>query len=54
MSTPLSELLVGIPLTVGDRPKEFVKQPVSSVSDDESEDESNVGKLPPSDDDSDA
>ncbi|PLB42062.1 putative eukaryotic translation initiation factor eIF1a-like protein [Aspergillus candidus] len=35
-------------------PKEFVKQPVSSVSDDESEDESNVGKLPPSDDDSDA
>ncbi|PLN76493.1 putative eukaryotic translation initiation factor eIF1a-like protein [Aspergillus taichungensis] len=34
-------------------PKEFVKQPVYA-SDDESEDESNMGKLPPSDDDSDA
>ena len=48
-----------VPIALGNtanlchRPKEFVKQPVIA-SDDESEDESNMGKLPPSDDDSDA
>ncbi|PYH44560.1 putative eukaryotic translation initiation factor eIF1a-like protein [Aspergillus saccharolyticus JOP 1030-1] len=35
-------------------PKEFTKQVIAASDDEESEGESNVGKLPPSDDESDA
>jgi probable RNA-binding protein EIF1AD len=36
------------------RPKEFVKQPVVAAIDSDDEDESRVGQMPPSDDESDA